>query len=190
MRFLFSLFASDAFQPHGYCYQWNSGLVWLNVVSDSAIALAYFTIPITLIGLIRKRRDLPFGWMFGLFATFIIACGSTHAAEVWNLWHAQYWLAGVLKGITAAASLTAAILLNRLTPDALALPGAEQWAATNIVLQDEIKDRKALEAQLRINEAMYRDTAALVDLTHDAIFVRNQDSQITFWNAGAERLYG
>jgi PAS domain S-box-containing protein len=190
VRFLLYLFASDAFQPHGYCYQWNTGLVWLNVISDSVIALAYFTIPITLVSLIRKRRDLPFGWMFGLFATFIIACGSTHAAEVWNLWHAHYWLAGALKGITAAASLTAAVLLNRLTPQALALPGSEQWSATNLVLQDEIKDRKALEAQLRINEAMYRDTAALMDLTHDAIFVRNGDDHIVFWNAAAEKLYG
>jgi PAS domain S-box-containing protein len=190
VQFLLRLFISGGFQPHGYCYQWNSGLVWLNVLSDATIALAYFTIPITLISLVRKRRDLPFGWMFGLFALFIVTCGATHAMEVWNLWHAQYWLAGTLKAIAAISSLCTAILLNRLAPKALALPGAQQWAATTLVLQDEIKDRKALEAQLRINEAMYREIAALVDLTHDAIFVRNHDSQIIFWNAAAERLYG
>jgi two-component system, LuxR family, sensor kinase FixL len=32
--------------------------------------------------------------------------------------------------------------------------------------------------------------AALLDLTHDAIFVRDRNDVITFWNAGAEQLYG
>jgi two-component system, LuxR family, sensor kinase FixL len=32
--------------------------------------------------------------------------------------------------------------------------------------------------------------AALLDLTHDAIFVRDRNDVITYWNAGAEELYG
>jgi PAS domain S-box-containing protein len=32
--------------------------------------------------------------------------------------------------------------------------------------------------------------AALLDLTHDAIFVRDRHDVITYWNAGAEELYG
>ncbi|MGE0034550.1 MAG: nitrogen regulation protein NR(II) [Xanthobacteraceae bacterium] len=32
--------------------------------------------------------------------------------------------------------------------------------------------------------------AALLDLTHDAIFTRTQDDVITYWNRGAELLYG
>jgi hypothetical protein len=75
MDFFRQLFSSGGFQPHGYCYQWNFGLVWLNVLSDFLIALAYFTIPVTLVWFIRKRRDVPFGWMFALFGVFIIACG-------------------------------------------------------------------------------------------------------------------
>ena len=37
---------------------------------------------------------------------------------------------------------------------------------------------------------MYRDQAALLDLTHDAVFVRNMEDQILYWNLAAERLYG
>ncbi len=114
MDFFRQLFLSGDFQPHGFCYRWNSGLVWLNVLSDALIALAYFTIPFTLLWFIRKRRDLPFSWMFALFGVFIIACGMTHVMEVWNLWHAQYWLAGIIKTITALASILTAILLVQL----------------------------------------------------------------------------
>ena len=34
------------------------------------------------------------------------------------------------------------------------------------------------------------DQASLLDLTHDAIVVRNMDGIITYWNAGAEQLFG
>jgi len=61
---------------------WKPGLVWLHVVSDSLIALAYFSIPFTLIHFIRKRRDLPFNWIFVCFGAFILACGATHAMEI------------------------------------------------------------------------------------------------------------
>lgn len=79
MRELIAKLLSSDFMPHGYCYLWKPGLVWLHAVSDSLIALAYFSIPVTLFYFIRRRRDLPFNWMFLCFGLFILACGSTHA---------------------------------------------------------------------------------------------------------------
>jgi len=141
MRFLDSLFSSSDFMPHGYCYLWKPGLVWLHVVSDALIALAYFSIPITLIYFIRKRRDLPFNWMFLCFGTFILACGTTHAMEVWTLWHGTYWLSGAIKAVTAMASVPTAILLVKLVPQALALPSPE-------AMRLEIAERKCAEQAL------------------------------------------
>jgi len=92
MEFLKWLFTPGNFMPHGYCYRWVPGLVWLHVISDSLIFLSYMTIPITLAHIVRRRKDLPFNWMFVCFGIFIVACGLTHAMEVWNLWHAMYWL--------------------------------------------------------------------------------------------------
>jgi PAS domain S-box-containing protein len=137
------LFSSD-FMPHGYCYLWKPGLVWLHVVSDALIALAYFSIPVTLMYFIRKRRDLPFNWMFLCFGIFILACGTTHAMEVWTLWHGTYWLSGAIKVVTAMASVPTAMLLVQLVPQALALPSPE-------AMKLEIAERK--RAQQALHEA-------------------------------------
>jgi len=90
---LFQRFLSeDGFMPHGHCYLWDPGLVRLHVISDFLIAAAYFTIPFTLINFVRRRKDLPFNWMFVLFGIFIIACGMTHVMEIWTLWRPYYWI--------------------------------------------------------------------------------------------------
>ena len=190
MFFSPALLASGSFMPHGYCYLWNMPLVWLHVVSDSLIALAYFVIPGILLWLVRKRRDLPFSWMFAVFGVFIVACGGTHLMEVWNLWHADYWFAGAVKAVTAVASVPSVFLLGRIVPEALHLPSFAQWAQANASLQHEIRERRDVELDLRVREGKFRELAELLDLTHDAIFVRNIVGKIVYWNRAAEALYG
>ncbi len=47
----------------------------------------------------------------------------------------------------------------------------------------DISDRKLAEEKIR-------EQAALLDVTTDAIFVRDLDNRVIFWNKGAENLYG
>ena len=190
MDFFRQLFGPGDFMPHGYCYLWNPALVWLNVISDSLIAVSYFTIPFTLLWFVRKRRDIPFGFVFILFGTFIVACGSTHVMEVWNLWHSEYWLAGFLKAITAIASITTAIVIARLLPQALDIPSAAEWRSANAALENEIQERRELEVSLRASAASFSEQSEMLELIHDAIFVRDLQNQIVYWNRSAERLYG
>jgi PAS domain S-box-containing protein len=185
-----SLFGPGNFMPHGYCYLWNPELVWLNVIADSLVAFSYFTIPFALFWFVRKRRDLPFSSVFVLFGVFIVACGATHAMEVWNLWHAQYWLAAAIKAVTAIASIGTALVLTRLLPKAVGLPGVAQWSAANALLETEIKERRELEVSLRSSAASFREQSEMLELIHDAIFVRNLHDEIVFWSGSAERLYG
>src|SRR5713101_9011523 len=135
MAFISSLLTSPEFMPHGFCYLWDRDLIWLHVVSDVLIALAYFSIPITLVYFVRKRRDLPFHWMFLMFGLFIFGCGTTHLMEIWTLWHGTYRLAGIIKAVTAGASLVTAALIVPLVPRALALPSPSQLRSANLKLQ-------------------------------------------------------
>src|ERR1700722_4040022 len=93
LEFLQKLFSSD-FMPHGACYLWDPGVLWLNVLSDALVAAAYYVIPIILFSFARKRKDLTFQWVFVAFGAFILACGTTHVLAVWTVWHGTYRLDG------------------------------------------------------------------------------------------------
>ncbi|MBU7586683.1 MAG: PAS domain-containing protein [Nostoc sp. TH1S01] len=153
MNNFFKIFlAADQFIPHGHCYLWQSNLIGLHILSDSLIAIAYYSIPFTLLYFVRKRRDLPFNWIFLLFATFIITCGTTHLLEIWTLWYPVYWLSGSIKAIAALVSIYTAIELIRWLPKALNFPSPAQLEATNKELEREISERQHIEAALRYSE--------------------------------------
>jgi PAS domain S-box-containing protein len=186
-EFLKALFSGRGFIPHGHCYLWKPELVSLHVVSDSLTALAYYSIPIMLVYFVRKRRDLPFDWIFLMFGGFIVACGTTHLLEVWTLWHPIYWLSGFVKAITALVSLCTAALLVRLIPKALALPSPAQLEATNIALRNEIAQRKLAETALYRREQEFK---TLVENTPDAIARYDRQLRNLYVNPALERESG
>lgn len=152
LEFLQRFFAESPFIPHGHCYLWKPGLVWLHMASDALIALAYYSIPLLLVYFVRKRKDLPFYWLFLLFSVFILSCGTTHVMDVWTLWHPTYWLAGFIKAITAVVSLYTAIALAPVIPLALALNSPADLEAANRKLEAEIIERQLAEEALRESE--------------------------------------
>jgi PAS domain S-box-containing protein len=184
--------------PHGHCYLWNPSLVALHVVSDALTALAYTSIPFTLLHLVRKRQDVPFNWMYLCFGAFIVACGLTHAMEIWTLWTPSYWLSGAIKAVTAVASVSTAILLVRLVPRALAIPSANELADAHAALRKahEVLERRVAErtAEVTKREADLRESAArktaMMEASLDAIIVTDRHGTILEFNAAAERTFG
>ena len=136
--------------PHGYCYMWNPSIVWLNVVSDGLITLSYYCIPIVLIHFIRKNRDLPFNRVFWMFGTFILACGTTHAMEIWNVWHASYLVAGIIKAATAVVSVLTAAMLIPLVPKVISIPSRMHLQDENRKLEQAIASRKRLDSPIAV----------------------------------------
>ena len=147
---------SGPYIPHGHCYLWQPGLVWLHLLSDALIALAYFMIAGALVYFVQRRPDVPFKPLFWLFSAFIMACGVTHLLSMWTLWFPTYWVSGGAKAITALVSLFTALELVPRLPMALALPNATQLMDLNRALQEEVSDRKQAEADLRAAETEVR----------------------------------
>src|ERR1700719_3878838 len=145
-QFFGKIFSSD-FMPHGYCYLWDPQIVWLHAVSDGLIAISYYLIPLMLLYFVRKRKDLPFNWMFLMLGIFILGCGTTHLMEIWTLWHGTYRLAGLIKAITAGASLATAALFIPLIPRALSLPSPAQLRAANLAVE-----KAHHELEIRVQE--------------------------------------
>jgi signal transduction histidine kinase len=106
---------TNYFIPHGHCYLWIPSLLWLHVISDTLIGIAYVGISLILYLLVRKIR-LPFSPVFVAFGLFIGLCGLTHFMAVWTVWNPDYWLDGLIKAATAAASVATAIGLFFIRP--------------------------------------------------------------------------
>jgi PAS domain S-box-containing protein len=140
---------SSDFMPHGYCYLWNPLVLWLHVVSDGLITLSYYCIPIILIYFIRKNREIPFNRIFWMFGTFILACGTTHLMEIWNVWHGSYLLAGIIKAVTATVSVITAAMLIRLVPKVMSLPSLFHLQELNQKLERQIEERKRFDSPIR-----------------------------------------
>lgn len=189
---------SIQFMPHGHCYHWIPSLVFLHVFSDGTIALSYLLIPFGLVYFVHKRKDLPFNWIFFCFCAFIIACGTTHAMEIWTLWHADYWVSGFIKLFTGIISFSTAILLYLLIPTALALPGPNDLRAAlekQKLISKELAERThSLEIQQNKTntERFFKNQLSnIIESSIEyAIIATDLKGNIILWNEGAHQIYG
>ncbi|WP_404358919.1 EAL domain-containing protein [Methylotuvimicrobium sp. KM1] len=139
------LFGSADLMPHGNCFLWQPGLLWLTVTANIVIALAYFSIPVALLYFVSKRKQVEFKGILLLFSLFIFSCGATHVMHVVTIWKPVYGLSGIIDALTAGVSVLAAAMLWPLIPKALLIPSPSELLKANSLLQDEI--RYNLQAQ-------------------------------------------
>lgn len=147
MQSLTNFFGVNGFIPHGYCLSWSTPLLWLHVLSDTFMVLAYYSMPLILAYFIRKREDFPYPWLVAVSVLFMVACGTTHLLSVITIWVPLYWLDGIVKACAAIVSVTAALMLFRVVPRALMLRSPAQ-------LEFEVQERK--QAQAALQEALNR----------------------------------
>ena len=158
------------FLPHWYCLAGNQRLLWTTVLADLGIGVSYVLISGTLAWLVRRAgRDLPYTRFFWAFGLFIVSCGATHFLEVATVWYPIYWLAAVVKVITALASAgTAGVLL---------------FAADDIA--GFVKTARESAAQ-RGSEKFRQ----LVEAAPMAVVALNTQGAVQLWNPTAEKMFG
>jgi diguanylate cyclase (GGDEF)-like protein len=119
-----------ALMPHGSCFLWDPALTGLHTASNLAVTVAYFMIS-GLLWFYHHRAPQPVRPVLVLFAAFILSCGFGHIIQVWNIWHANYWIEGVWSGVTASISLYTAWQLRHHLPRFL---GTQQKLADTVEL--------------------------------------------------------
>lgn len=179
-------FFSEEYMPHGHCYLWRPDILWTHVVSDSVIAIAYFSIPLGLVYLKKKRSDIQFSWLLVLFSSFILLCGLTHVYSIYNIWVGSYGGQGVLKAITALASIGTAFALIHVLPKVATIPTTEELAEAREAANQETIRRIQLEAA-------HREEAHLRDATNASpvgLLVSDEQGNITLANNALTELFG
>jgi signal transduction histidine kinase/CheY-like chemotaxis protein len=174
---LLSTFFANNFIPHGHCYLWKPGLVWLHITSDLVTTLAYYLVAFAIVYFTNQRKDLPAHTVILLVGFFFIfaLCGTTHLMEVVTLWHPIYWVSGLIKAVTGAWSFyTFTFLLIPLIPVALDAPSPAQLALTNQELEESRRCIQAINVELeqRVQERTAQLEAS--NRTKDELLMREQ----------------
>ena len=178
---------SNAYMPHKMCFLGDSTVTWLQVTSDGLIALSYYMIPILLLRFARQRRDISFKWIFLAFAAFILACGTSHMLGAITVFNPIYRVEGLVKAVTAVASVSTLLLLVPAIPVLVALPSPAVLETANSRLAEEIEERRRAEEAVRgLNEELERRVAdrtsdlqkALADLQDEMKHRRSLENQL------------
>lgn len=176
-EFFKELFGSN-YMPHGHCYYWEPSIVWSHAISDSIIAIAYMTIPMSLLFIFRKRKDFKFIWMMILFAIFILGCGMTHVFDVLNIWWPFYRTDAVVRMVTAAASIGTAAVLIKVTPEVILIPSAAEWKRVNEELKAQVVE---LQEKDKTIEA-FKHFEYLAETLPQLVWISNPKGEATFFN--------
>jgi PAS domain S-box-containing protein len=104
------------------------------------------------------------------------------AMDVSAAFHAIEVRAMIACPLIKNGALVAAMAVHQRTP--------RQWTNQEIALVHEVVERCWTIIERARAELKLEEQANLLNLTHDAIMVRDLDDRIEFWNHGAEALYG
>ncbi|MBC7871076.1 MAG: PAS domain-containing sensor histidine kinase [Chitinophagaceae bacterium] len=110
--------------------------------------------------------------------------------DIWTLWNPTYWLSSYAKLITAIASTTTAFALPFVLPKAIALVDSAKKSEEreyrlieiNRNLQEEITERRRIEAALRISEQHLRQVLKTAPV---ALWTIDHERTVTFMEGKA-----
>ena len=184
--------ADTPYLPAGYCYLWDGPLVSLHVMSDVIVGAAFTLIPVALLWLVSRRRDVPFQGLVLWFSAFLVACAATNFLAVWNLWHDAFWFEGVTKAMAAVTAAATFGYLVLLLPKAVTLPSPRHMREANERLAQEVAGRERVMKQLqtlnqelesRVHSRTEELEAALREMQKENVERRAIEAALRRWEA-------
>lgn len=109
-------------------------LTWLSLFSGLAVAVAFCVMPFSLFRIVRRRSDVPFGWVVLCIAGFLFLCGINALLGLVTVWFQSpfvIWSLVLTRVGTAFLSVATLFVLRALVPRILEIPSQEQWLAVN-----------------------------------------------------------
>jgi PAS domain S-box-containing protein len=176
----------ENYMPHGHCYLWQPGILWTNVIADLLIAASYFSIPIALVMIVKKRNDVKFVGIFYLFSAFILLCGITHIFSIITIWNGFYGTHGILKAVTALVSLATAIGLFMSLEQIISIPSKNEVVRLEKEALNERMRRTEVELK-RKSESIFRVS---LELQPNGLIVVDKSGQIVIANHAVTTMFG
>jgi PAS domain S-box-containing protein len=108
-----------------------------HILTDAFITLAYYSIPISIYIVLKRKKALQFKNIYWLFILFIFSCGTTHLLHLLGIWIPLDLLQGMVKLVTAVVSVMTAIVLWYILPVVMDYPTTKDLQEVNESLQEE-----------------------------------------------------
>ncbi len=153
-EFILRLFNTADWPARWANSNWSDFHGWLYILSDLLIWASYSAIPILLIVLLNRRKDLPFKKVIWLFIAFIVLCGLTFLFDALLFWWSAYRLSAVLRLITGIVSAITVVALFRILPQIHSLRTVDD-------LEQEIDERRELEDKLSQSEFLLSEAGRM-----------------------------
>lgn len=101
---------------HIVCWRSQPGVIYLHIIGDSLVWLAYTAIPVLIlyimrIGRVSSHTTFPVLGIFG--ALFVWLCGQTHLFDLFEIWYQVQWRRGILKVVAGVVSCVFVRLLYK-----------------------------------------------------------------------------
>jgi len=106
----------------------------VHALSDALTAAAYYSIPLSLLVFVRRRKTQGFHRVFVCFILFILLCGTGHLLHIANYLFPTAAVRAAdetVRVFTAIVSAATAVLLWRMVPSALRIPTVSELEAAN-----------------------------------------------------------
>ncbi len=136
-------FSRPRVEKAGVSDQWSgliiiNGIVSMHILSDSWTALAYFSVPLWIVGLLVFRRHVVTRSLAVLMIAFILACGLIHVIEFVLSNEPMLSLQAAIELMAAAISTAASMLFWSATPASSVLPRPVNLAEENARLKADL----------------------------------------------------